>query len=158
MTSLLAKIVSSEQGTFIPGRSIFDNISLTQEIVHFLNKKINGGNVLIKIDMAKAHDRVSWNFLLHVLASFGCSPRVCGLIRECVSTPWYSIMLYGTMRGFFKGGRGLRQGDPLSSYFFIIMEELLSRLLKHQFSCGNVGPFSHPRGSPLISLSSPLCR
>lgn len=52
---------------------------------------------------------------------------------------------------FFPSGRGLRQGDPLLPYLFIIVEEVLSRLLKHNFALGNIVPFSHPRGTPLVS-------
>lgn len=114
LSHLLPKMISLEQGAFIPGRSIFENITLTQEMCHSINRKAVGGNVLVKIDMAKAYDRVDWGFLLHVLAAFGVSPQVCRLIEGCIFTPWYSIVMYGTARGFFRGEKGLCQGDPLS--------------------------------------------
>ncbi|XP_042964017.1 uncharacterized protein LOC122298309 [Carya illinoinensis] len=151
LTNLLPKMISQEQGAFIPGRSIFENISLTQEMVHSINKTIYGGNVLVKLDMSKAYDRVNWRFLIHVLGVFGFSSQFCDLINLCISSPWYSIMLNGTSLGFFKGERGLRQGDPLSPYLFVIMQEVLSRLLKKAFVNGNIGRFSQARGTPLIS-------
>lgn len=52
---------------------------------------------------------------------------------------------------FFPSGRGLRQGDPLSPYLFILVEEIQSRLLKKCFEAGEIEPFNHTRGAPLIS-------
>lgn len=57
---ILDRIISHEQATFITGRSIFDNMSLAQELVHGINRKVRGGNVMLKIDMAKAYDQVNW--------------------------------------------------------------------------------------------------
>ncbi|XP_042969076.1 uncharacterized protein LOC122301760 [Carya illinoinensis] len=147
----LNKIISPEQGAFLPGRSIFENISLAQEMIHMLNKKVRGGNTFIKIDMAKAYNSIDWDFLIHVMASFGFSERFCSLIRTCISTPWFSVVMNGLAKGFFSSGRGLCQGDPLLPYLFILVEEVLSRLLKHKFTNGNIVPFSHPRGTPLVS-------
>ncbi|XP_031287891.1 uncharacterized protein LOC116146622 [Pistacia vera] len=151
MTPFLSQLISHEQGAFILGRSIFENITLAQELVHSLNKKTKGGNIMVKIDMAKAYDHVDWKFLLNVLTSFGFSSQVCNLVRECVTCPWFSIMMNGTSKGFFQPARGLRQGDPLSPYLFIIMEEVLSRLLCKNFEEGRIRCYSHPVGAPLVS-------
>ncbi|XP_040987687.1 uncharacterized protein LOC121235407 [Juglans microcarpa x Juglans regia] len=74
-------------------------------MVRYLDKKAMGDNVILKLDMAKAYDRVQWEFLLHVLVAFGFSPSVSALIRNCIASPWYSIMMNGTSQGFL-------QGDP----------------------------------------------
>ncbi|XP_042962740.1 uncharacterized protein LOC122297018 [Carya illinoinensis] len=113
LVHILPRLISPEQGAFVAKRSILENVSLTQEMVHSIHKKKNGGNVMLKVDMSKAYDQVNWKFLLHVLETFGFSEGVCGLIKSCITTPWYSILLNGTAKGFFKGERGLRQGDPL---------------------------------------------
>ncbi|XP_042973207.1 uncharacterized protein LOC122305011 [Carya illinoinensis] len=57
----------------------------------------------------------------------------------------------GVPKGFFKGGRGLQQGDPISHYLFILVEEILSRMIKNQIHMGKIVPFYHPRGTPIIS-------
>ncbi|KAF5468656.1 hypothetical protein F2P56_012795 [Juglans regia] len=122
LNSVLSRIVSLEQGAFLPRRSIFDNISLTQELAHDLNKS---GSV----------------FRL----------KFVNLLSQCVTTPWYSVIMNGTAKGFFKSGRGLRQGDPLSPYLFILVEEIFSRLLKQKFEEDKIGFYSHPRRGPFIT-------
>ncbi|XP_042939346.1 uncharacterized protein LOC122274369 [Carya illinoinensis] len=108
LAPLLPRIVSQEQGAFIQGRSILENISLTQEMVQSINKKARGGNVVLKIDMAKAYDSVAWKFLIQVLAAFGFSEPVCCLVWQCISSLWYSVVMNATSKGFFQGGCGLR--------------------------------------------------
>lgn len=92
LSRVIRKLVSHEQGAFVSGRSIFENITLAQEMVHSLHRKILGGNVMLKIDMAKAYDRVDWSFLLEVLKSFGFAHNFCKLIGECIKSPWFSVI------------------------------------------------------------------
>lgn len=67
---LMLGLVSQEQSGFVEGRQILDGIILTQEMIHSLKKtKILG--MLIKVDLAKAYDKVSWRFLKEVLKAFG---------------------------------------------------------------------------------------
>lgn len=68
-------------------------------MVHSLNNSVNGGNVMLKIDMAKAYDRVDWRCLREVLEGFGFSTKFCNLVAECISSPWFSIMMNG-LKGF----------------------------------------------------------
>lgn len=120
-------------------------------MIHMINKLARGGNVFIKVDMVKAYDSIDWDFLLHVMRSFGFSSWVCDLFRQCISTPWFSVVMNGTTKCFFPNGCGLRQRDPSSTYLFILVEKMLSWLLKHNFESGKIVPFSHPRGAPLMS-------
>jgi len=101
LSVVLCRLVSEEQGAFLPGRSIFENISLTQELVQDINKPIRGGNIMMKIDMDKAYDTVDWEFLLKVLNAFGFSLGFCKLISNCVSSSWFSVVMNGTSKGFF---------------------------------------------------------
>lgn len=113
---MLTKIISPEQGVFLPGRSIFENINLTQETIHSINKPSYAGNVVMKIDMAKAYDSVDWNILLHILRLFGFSKFFCSLIRQCVTFPW--LVMNDIPKSFFKSGRGLRQGTLSRLIYF----------------------------------------
>ncbi|XP_035542978.1 uncharacterized protein LOC118346079, partial [Juglans regia] len=54
----------------------FRPISLCSvELIHDINKPIRGGNIMMKIDFAKAYDTIDWGFLSHILKAFGFSPK-----------------------------------------------------------------------------------
>ncbi|XP_042958094.1 uncharacterized protein LOC122293629 [Carya illinoinensis] len=150
LAPVLGKIISKEQAEFILGRSIFDNMALAQELVQGINRKVRGGNVMLKIDMAKAHDRVNWKFLMDFLHLLGFSENWRNLVYNAISSPCYSIMLNGGSKGFFQASRGIRQGDPLSPYLFILSQEILSRMVNQQFRMGRIKCY-HSGGGTLIS-------
>lgn len=68
---IAAKIISTHQRGFIPGRSIQECIMVASEVVNMLHKKSFGGNLAIKIDIRKAFGTINWKFLIHVLKCFG---------------------------------------------------------------------------------------
>ena len=85
--------------------------------------------VLCKLDIEKAYDHVNWNFLIYLLRRCGFSAKWRQWIFACISTVRFSILVNGTLTGFFPSSRGLRQGDPLSPLLFLIIMEALSRML-----------------------------
>lgn len=123
----MAKIISQTQGTFVHGRQILDGLLVPNECIHFRNKdKLSG--LLCKMDFEKDYDRVEWSFLLYLLRRMGFGVKGRSWIRECVSSAYLSIIVYGSRKGFFPAKRGLQQGDPLSPFLFVIVGEALNHM------------------------------
>lgn len=69
--------------------------------------------MVLKLDISKAYDRVNWNFLFKVLKAMGFEDKLIKLIRECISTVTYVVLLNGNPLEKFRASKGLCQGDPL---------------------------------------------
>ncbi|XP_075102351.1 uncharacterized protein LOC142177466 [Nicotiana tabacum] len=85
---MLHRIISENQSGFVKGRSITENILLAQEITLNIKNKNCGGNVIIKLDMEKAYDRMSWSFIMSVLRKFGFSEEWIDIIWGLVNEVW----------------------------------------------------------------------
>lgn len=125
----LSDIVDKAQSAFVKGRSLAENVHLAQELVLQYYRKRISPRCVLKVDLRKAYDTIDWNFLQGMLIELGYPPRFVGWVMECVTTTSYSLSINGELHGYFKGKRGLRQGDPISPFLFVICMEYLSRLL-----------------------------
>ena len=83
----------------------------------------------LKLDMSKAYDKVEWSYMEKVLIKMGFHDRWVKLMMVCITTTFYSILINGEPHGHITPTRGLRQGDPLSPYLFLMCTEGLHGLI-----------------------------
>ncbi|KAM1551666.1 hypothetical protein ACFX10_043769 [Malus domestica] len=103
--------------------------------------------------MAKAYDRVEWDFLMGMMVNLGFAPLFCSWIKECISTISFSVLINGSPTGYFRPERGLRQGDPLSPFLFLLCTEGFSMLITRSLERGALHGFKiSPIGVPLTHL------
>ncbi|XP_019167627.1 PREDICTED: uncharacterized protein LOC109163330 [Ipomoea nil] len=153
MKPLLESIISDSQSAFLPGRLISDNILITFEVGHYLRRKQLGqlGWAALKLDMAKAYDRMEWSFVNDMLVGLGFDAKWIQLIMLCIQTALYRVLVNSRPTEEIVPTRGLRQGDPLSPYLFIICAEGLSLLLQDSQTKGLIHGCRVARGAPPIS-------
>ncbi|GLT48179.1 hypothetical protein SLA2020_218200 [Shorea laevis] len=141
----LPLFISNNQCAFVEGRLMVENILLAQELVKDYHKTDMQPRCTLKIDLMKAFDSVSWKFILAALEALSFPPVFVNWIKVCITSPIFSIAINGALEGYFPGKKGVRQGDPLSPYLFVICMEVLSRLLNKAAQEGRL-PF-HPKCS-----------
>lgn len=149
----LTKLISPQQATFIPGRLIQDSILVAHEGFHFLRQKKGGryAHLALKLDFNKAYDRIQWDFLEAVLKRLGFYDTWIRWMMDCVITVQFSVIVNGENRAFFTPSCGLRQGDPLSPYLFILVAEILSKLITGGIQNKVISTLQMKRTCPILS-------
>ncbi|GJZ73076.1 RNA-directed DNA polymerase, eukaryota, reverse transcriptase zinc-binding domain protein [Tanacetum coccineum] len=105
---------------------------LAQELFKGYDRKASPKRVDVKVDIQKAYDTVNWQFLESILNRFGLYQNMVHWIMRCVSTTSFSVCINVQSCGYFKGGRGLRQGDLISPYLFTLVMEILTLIIKRK--------------------------
>jgi hypothetical protein len=147
----LPAYISQSRSAFIAGRHISSNVILTQELIHsFKLKSWTSQAFLLKIDLAKAFDRLEWSFISQALTRIGFNSHFINLIYTCISTPSLSILINQEPTPYFYPQRGLRQGCPLSPYLFVIAINELSLRLQDELNASNLQGVSLAPGAPPI--------
>lgn len=150
----LGDIISNNQSAFIPQQLITDNALIAFETFHAMKRRGSGRNssFALKLDMSKAYDRVEWSFLERVMIKMGFSDNWIRRILSCISSVSFAVKVNGCLFGDIILSRGLRQGDPISPYLFLICAEAFSTLITRGVvqwqihgvrACNGAPPISH---------------
>ena len=148
----MPQLISEAQSSFVPGRHITDNIIVAQEIIHSMRKmKGRRSFMAIKVDLEKAYDRLSWSFIRETLIAANLPNDLVRVIMDCIEITSLNVMWNGRATQSFRPSRGIRQGDPLSPYIFVLCLERLSQLINQNMEDNRWKPFSVRRNGLKIS-------
>ncbi|KAK9984570.1 hypothetical protein SO802_034095 [Lithocarpus litseifolius] len=132
------KLISPLQAAFVPRRKGIDNAIIAQEVIHTISRmRGKVGYIAVKIDLEKAYDKLKWNFIRVMLFRANLPKDLIDIIMSCVSSVSTSIMVNGEALEPIYPSRGIRQGDPLSSYLFILCMDFLRQLIEEKCKYAN---------------------
>ena len=124
----LDKLISPLQAAFVPGRKGINNAIIAQEIIHTLSKKRGKvGYMALKIDLEKAYDKLEWNFI-----RVNMPANLIDIIMSCISTVSTSLLFNVEALDPIYPSKGIRQGNPLSPYLFILCMDFLGQLIEEK--------------------------
>lgn len=145
---MIPKLIGPEQGGFVPGRQMGDHVLLASELQHLIwNAYDAKAGAMMKIDLQKAFDKLSWSFISESLRTLGFDEIWINWILALIEKPLFGIKINGKVEHWIEGKSGLRQGCPLSPSLFILCSEILSR---QEETFGNI------QGMRLSALSTPV--
>ncbi|XP_038996004.1 uncharacterized protein LOC120120427 [Hibiscus syriacus] len=107
LVGYLPEMITPNQSAFVRGRNIESNTLLAQELVRGYGRSYISPRCVIKADLQKAFDSLSLKFLLAVLKGLGLPTQFRGWIEACVMDSRFSIVLNGSLVGYFRGRRGV---------------------------------------------------
>lgn len=149
---VLPFLISNTQSSFVPGRQITDNIVIMQEVLHTMKKKQGTkGYMAIKIDFEKAYDRLRWAFIRDTLLQMQIPYLLVNVIMQCISTASLQVLWNGEPTQPFYPSRGIRQGDPLSPYLFVMCMERLYQTIEEAIVNNKWRPIRASRNGSLLS-------
>lgn len=149
----LPTVIAEQQSAFVEGRMLTDNALIAFEVNHYIRRRTQGryGIAGLKLDVSKAYDRLEWSFLEAMMAKYGFDSVWVHRVMTCIKTVSYSFIHEGEVFGNVQPQRGIRQGDPISPYLYILCAEGLSSMIKRNEDVGLIHGCKIARGAPAVS-------
>ncbi|KAH9783694.1 reverse transcriptase domain-containing protein [Citrus sinensis] len=152
LQSILPSLIGPHQTSFVPGRHITENIVIAQEVVHSMRKKTGStGFMAIKVDLEKAYNRLSWEFISDTLREARIPSDLIQVIMACITSVTMRVLWNGEATDEFSPSQGIRQGCPLSPYLFVLCIERLSHGIHNAISAGKWRPIGLSRHGTRLS-------
>jgi hypothetical protein len=129
LARVMDRLVAPTQSAFLKGRQLVDGVVIVNEVVD-LAKRTGRNCLIFKVDFEKAYDSVEWSFLDYMLERFGFCSQWKGWIRACVFSGNMSVLINGSPSEEINIQRGLKQGDPLAPFLFLLVAEGLGAIMK----------------------------
>jgi len=129
LREVIGSVVSDSQLAFVKGKQILDGILIANEVVDEA-KRMKKELLLFKVDFEKAYDSVDLSYLDSVMASMNFPTLWRKWMSECVGSAMASVLVNGSPTEEFHMERGLRQGDPLSPFLFLLAAEGFNILME----------------------------
>ena len=149
----MTEVINPCQAGFVPSRRTSDNIIVVQEAIRTLiSRRGRTGYVALKLDLDKAYDRLEWPFIQDTLENFRVPPSLITLIMNMIFSTRFHILWNGSPLSKVIPSRGIRQGDPLSPYLFILCLERLSIKLTEAVRNKKIHPLHFRTGVHLSHL------
>lgn len=153
LKEILPEAIEPNQSAFIKGCLLIENVLLASKLVNGYHKTSASSHCAIKFDIAKAFDTVKWSFIVSVLKAMNLPDQFIMWIHTCISTASFSVAVNGSLERFFTSARGIRQGCSLSPYLYVILNNVLSKMLNEAAVNGKFGYHPHCSGVKLTHLS-----
>jgi hypothetical protein len=147
---VMDKLISKNQSAFIKGRLLVDGVLVVNEVVD-LAKRAKVKCMIFKVDFEKAYDSVNWNFLIYMMKRFGFAAKWIDWVRACVCAGNLSVLVNGSPTSEVNIARGLKQGDPLAPFLFLLVVEGLGLLMNRAVSLGFFKPFVIKNSGVVVS-------
>ncbi|KAJ0535620.1 putative RNA-directed DNA polymerase [Helianthus annuus] len=143
-------LISETQSAFIAGRYILDGPLIISELLSWARK---GGKALFmfKIDFAKAYDNINWEFLVFVMRQMRFPEMWCMCIKGILTSARSSVLVNGSLTFEFACEKGMRQGDPISPFLFIIVMEALAGMMRKACEVGSFSGVRLPSSGLVLS-------